>query len=184
MQPLDYATPQPRRRALWPHILLAIGIILLAISVFIRPAIRYSPSDSTKDASNLRMIGQAMLLHANNCQGKYPDHIDALVEFLAPESLVSPYSTETPAKGPTTQAIVAQLNAGGHLSYVYCGGGFTTAASADTVFAYGPPIDSGRNFLFGDGHVEWDDSKQTKYLLSELAAGHNPPRPLSSATAP
>jgi hypothetical protein len=33
------------------------------------------------------------------------------------------------------------------------------------------------NFAYGDGHSEWHDLEQSKKILAELNAGHNPPRP-------
>ena len=104
--------------------------------------------------------------------------------------LVSPFSSDTPAQGPTTQALIAQLRSGGHLSYVYIGKGQTTSASAEAVLGYGPviaaggpPYAGGRNVLFGDGHVEYVLPASANWMLAELAAGHNPPRPLPRASS-
>jgi prepilin-type processing-associated H-X9-DG protein len=131
-----------------------------------------------------------MLLYANDYHGQYPDRVGLLLEGDDEDAVegarifVSPYSNDTPATGPTTHAVAAQMTAGGHVSYVYCGRGFAATASANTVLAYGPLTGWGRNVLFGDGHVERVAPARTNYLLSELAAGNNPPRALSSATAP
>jgi prepilin-type processing-associated H-X9-DG protein len=72
--------------------------------------------------------------------------------------------------------VAAQLAAGGHISYVYLGKGFTTAEPAETILVYGPPAPNGGGMLYGDGHAEWAEPALRKYLLSELASGHNPPR--------
>jgi hypothetical protein len=35
----------------------------------------------------------------------------------------------------------------------------------------------GLNVLYGNGHVDWVPPRDATYLLSELQAGFNPPRP-------
>jgi hypothetical protein len=92
--------------------------------------------------------------------------------------LVSPYLRDSAATGPTRQSVAVAVLSGGHSSYFYCAEGMTTAASPETVFAYGPRIPQGRCFLYGDGHAECENVAYSDYVLGELAAGRNPPRPL------
>jgi prepilin-type processing-associated H-X9-DG protein len=194
MQPLDYATPikSPRR----PWLVIVLGSVLAVfVALFLgipRLVIRDPASPRTIDASNLRQIGQGMLIYANNHQGGYPDHIESLLAEgdVGSESLVSPFSSDTAARGPTTQAMIAQLRSGGHFSYVYLGKGQTTSVSAEALLAYGPviaegvaPYAGGRNVLFGDGHVEFIDPGLMKWMLAEVAAGRNPPRPKQKASS-
>jgi prepilin-type processing-associated H-X9-DG protein len=66
-----------------------------------------------------------------------------------------------------------------HISYIYCGAGFTSRGPANAVLAYEPLSNhdgDGTNVLYGDGHVSFLDRKETDYLIAELQAGHNPPR--------
>jgi len=136
-----------------------------------------------KCASNLKQIGLAMMLYANENGGVYPNAVDQLVTFHSEyisDIFCCPQASDTPATGPTTQAVAANLMAGGHLSYVYLGNGFTNAASVDAVLAHETPghhRGGGMNVLFGDLHVEFISERQAKALLAELQAGFNPPRP-------
>ncbi len=185
---LDYATPQPgSRRSTRQVIFLTGGFVLLALFIASVLLSSFNPprveSNRVKCSSNLRQIGQAMLLYANDSGGKYPDHIeDLLVEEITPDVFVCPNSNDTyAAVGPTTQATQANLIAPGHCSYIYCGKGFTSSASANTIFAYEPlgnhkDEGNGSNVLFGDGHVEFVEKKLMTKILAELAAGQNPPR--------
>jgi prepilin-type processing-associated H-X9-DG protein len=135
-----------------------------------------------KCASNLKQIGLAMMLYANENEGFYPDTIDKLVyrDDLSSEIFCCPQASDTPAAGPTTRSLAANLMAGGHLSYVYLGNGFRDGASVDAVLAHeilGHHRGGGINVLFGDLHVEFISEPQAKALIAELQAGHNPPRP-------
>jgi prepilin-type processing-associated H-X9-DG protein len=93
--------------------------------------------------------------------------------------LICPSSNDTPAAiGPTTRATVANINAGGHLSYIYLAKGMTNTQKADTILVYEPLSNhqnNGMNVLFGDLHVDWIAAKEAKWMLSELKLGHNPP---------
>ena len=140
---LEYASGDRRRGAPWLLIWIAGTFIELAAGVIlILPSLNPPHVESPRLAcgSNLRQIGQAMQLWANVHQGRFPDTIDLLLrdEDLTPAVFNCPSSNDTPAAGPTTRALVANLLAGGHLSYVYLGKGLTTACTAGTVLAYEP----------------------------------------------
>jgi prepilin-type processing-associated H-X9-DG protein len=161
--PLDYANlGLRRRRRWWVWLIVLIPIVLLVIS-FLLPSQqgmgRGAPK--VKCAANLRQIGQAILLYANDNHGQYPDSFGTLLlnEDITSDAFVCPDSNDTPATGATTQAIVANLTAGGHLSYIYLGNGMNTATvAANAVVAYEPlsnHANTGMNVLFGDGHVEF-----------------------------
>jgi prepilin-type processing-associated H-X9-DG protein len=96
---------------------------------------------------------------------------------ITSEAFVSPLGSDTPASGPTTQAIADQLTAGGHLSYIYLGRGLTTqTATADTIVAYEnlSLAHTGANVLFGDGHVEFEDPKLVTQIINKSASGKFP----------
>jgi len=113
-------------------------------------------------ASNLRRIGQAILLYTNDHQGEYPDSFQTILldgdGFVSGAVFVSPARSETPANGSTTRAIAAQMGAGGHVSYIYLGRGLSAnIVTPNTIVAYEmiPSPGGGTNVLFGDGHVEF-----------------------------
>jgi prepilin-type processing-associated H-X9-DG protein len=131
--------------------------------------------------SNLQQIGAGLTLYANNNNGKYPAKLGALIEsgFALPSVFVCPHTTDTPATGETLQAQASNLEAGGHLSYVYLGQNFDNSTPDDAVVVYeklGNHGNQGTNVLFKDGHVEWYDATATATLMSELNAGRNPPQ--------
>jgi prepilin-type processing-associated H-X9-DG protein len=183
---LDYATPPPKQRRkpfTYLELLIVVGIVALLVSILL-PSLnrdRYS-SNRVKCSSNLRQIGQALLLYSVDHGGRYPDSFDELLVAMNDpgfeQVFCCPDTNDTPAAGPTTQAVAANLTAGGHLSYVYAGRGWTsTTATADVVLAYEPLSNHGDgiNILWGDGHVEFFAAPQAKPLLAALAAGRNPP---------
>ena len=122
-----------------------------------------------------------MLLYANDHQGHYPDTIGELVEEDFPTSIfICPSSNDVPAlAGATPRATAANIHAGRHLSYIYVAKGMTDKVAANIVLVYEPLTNhqnKGLNVLFGDLHVDFYSVKEATWMLSELKAGHNPPR--------
>jgi prepilin-type processing-associated H-X9-DG protein len=152
-----------------------IGVLL--------PSLNHSRGDGPgrmKCASNLRQIGQAVQMYANENRGAFPPDFPTLLlsQELTSGLFVCQSTDDERADGPTTAAIAAQLTAGGHLSYVYTGRGMTVHSPAGAVVAY-EPLDNhrdGSNVLFADFKVKWLDAAAMKKLTGELDAGYNPPR--------
>ena len=122
-----------------------------------------------------------MALYANDHQGRYPDTMgDLLEEDMTTAVFICPASNDqVAATAPTTQAAAANLLAGGHLSYIYCGKGIIGTPPANKVLAYEPLANhqnTGMNVLYGDGHVEFFRVPAATAMIAELNAGHNPPR--------
>lgn len=191
---LDYETPVQARQSIWkrevpPRMLWRVGIgmsiawLLLLTIIPFRPS-RYAAAavNRVKCASGLRQVGQLLHVYAAANGGAYPPRIGEVIAAdpdYAPLALVCPTSTDTPATGPTTRAVAAAIETGGHLSYVYVGAGINVAARADMVVAYEPPAHPptmGGNVLFNDGSVAWKDARELRWVMQELALGHNPPR--------
>jgi prepilin-type processing-associated H-X9-DG protein len=170
-------------------IALRFGGIELALVLFVIARIPYMgrPSEAAqrvKCGSNLRQIGQAIALFAHANGGSFTPDFETLLlsEDITFEVMVCPSSGDTKAPGPTTRSTIGNLRGKpGHCSYVYAGRGLTTATvTAAHVVAYEPPTNhggDGMNVLFGDGHVEFLNRAESKYVLAELKAGYNPPRP-------
>jgi prepilin-type processing-associated H-X9-DG protein len=125
-------------------------------------------------ASHLRQIGQAMMLYANENNGKFPDSPDKLVtdESLPLTAFLCPSTTDTPAPN------AAGLTSGGHDSYVYLGKGLTSGVGGHAVLAYEATSNhggTGSNFLFGDGHVAFVPAAAATQMIAQLQSGQNPP---------
>ena len=122
-------------------------------------------------ASNLRQIGQAILLYANGNHGAYPDHLEKLLltQDITSEVFTCPSSNDEKALGATTQEVAANLSTKGHLSYIYVGAGLTKDSPAQSVVLYEPLLnhdEDGSNVLFADGHVEWASRKELATLIA------------------
>jgi hypothetical protein len=142
-QPLNYANPRnrPAKPVNWILWIVLIPAVLLILWLLLIPSSRV-PRDLARrvqSASNLRQIGQAILLYTGDHKGDYPDSFATILldEDVTSPVFVSPRRSETPAAGPTTQAIAVQLIPGPHLSYVYLGRGLSAnTATPDTIVAY------------------------------------------------
>ena len=172
--------------ATWAWVMILGGAInLLATPILIRletdrMAHDYGISHAvTRCASNLRLIGQACLLYSNDHRGRYPPGIAEMFadpNLLEPEYIACPLSDDTPVR------TVAELAEGGHVSYVYVGGGLTSeTATPETVVAYERPTnhdDSGLRLhvLRGDGRIERVSKSDLQRIIRELESGHNPPQ--------
>jgi prepilin-type processing-associated H-X9-DG protein len=109
-----------------------------------------------KSASNLRQIGLACQIYANEHKGKFPDEAgQALDEDIRAEVFVNPRTSTSVPAGLQGDALKRWVNESS--DYVYVGKGLTYQAGADTVVAYEKPegLQDGLNFLYADGHVEW-----------------------------
>lgn len=180
--PLEYASPSASRpwvrRAAYATV---VAVVLVLLTAVLLPSLNRSSDHPAyiRCSSNLRSIGQAVQMYANENRGVFPPDFATLLltQDVTSEVFVCYATNDERAEGPTTQAIADQLSAGGHLSYVYTGKGMTLKSPANAVLAYEPLTNhgNGMNVLFADGRVNWIDPVQGRKLLAELAAGHNPP---------
>jgi prepilin-type processing-associated H-X9-DG protein len=135
-------------------------------------------------ASHLRQIGEAILQYENNNHGRNPDSFQTLFlnTTISSDSFVNPNSDDTPADGPTRQAIANQLLLPGHVSYVYLGRGYNSLLQPDAIVAYEKPIRPGFgvptifgvNALFADGHVEGIDPAHSAVIIARTTTGPFP----------
>jgi prepilin-type processing-associated H-X9-DG protein len=183
--------PHQRRRVPW---FVAITILILLLGFCTLQPWNWENDWETaglvKSISNLRQIGESIARYAHDFQGQYPDSFRTLLlkEAIESDVFISPLRDETPAQGPTTQAVADQLTNGGHLSYVYLGKGLSTeTVTPDTIIAYELMSDKIRtkvaNFLFGDGHVEYLDATYYKNILAAAASGKFPVREADGVAA-
>jgi prepilin-type processing-associated H-X9-DG protein len=158
--------------------LAVFGIIVVDLfgSVFYRS---FSPCDSpvVKSQSNLRQIGQAILLYTNENGPGYPNSFGPLLmtEDLTSDVFISPLSSDSPAQGATTRAAVAQLSQGGHCSYVYLGKGLSAKTVTPNIVVAYEKLQSGEAIvLFGDGHVERVFAMAAQKIIADAGAGKFP----------
>ena len=140
------------------------GALLLGSALLPTLCRAREPANRVKCASNLKQIGQAMLLYANENRGAYPDSI---VTLLRTQDLVTDVLT-CPSGNAEKAASVDALAAGlteRNCSYLYYGDGVTRDAPADAVVMIERPDDhdgDGANALFADGHVEFLATSRTR----------------------
>jgi hypothetical protein len=135
-----------------------------------------------KSEANLRQIGLACASYRDDHGGDFPDTLSQLLlcgDISQPGLFVSPRRQETPATGATTRAIIDQIIAGGHLSYLYLGRGLTTATTTPgTIIAYeipGTPNDAYGVVVFADdAHTEIIDHGRFVAMLARVANGTFP----------
>ena len=190
--PLGYSPPPPAgsstRKVLIIVLACVLGIGLLfcvCLSSVLVPSLGRArdQANRVKCASNLRQIGQAVLLFANEHNGNFPDSAEQLLAHadLTSDVFVCPSSSDTPAPGADSKTRANNLTRGGHLSYVYVGKGLSAVtgpgATGKAVVAYEPlsnHSNGGINVLFADGHVEFFNAPQAQRIIADLQAGKNP----------
>lgn len=160
-----------------------VGLLLAIIGVgsaLLAPSYSSScTSPRVRCAANLKQIGLAMQLYANENKGLYPPRPEDLLltQDITTDIFVCPSTNDTWATGATTQQAAANLSAGGHDSYIYLGAGKNSNTPANVVLVYEPLQDhgNGMNVLFADGHVDFVSGAMAQKVEAELEAGQNPP---------
>jgi prepilin-type processing-associated H-X9-DG protein len=120
-----------------------------------------------KSASNLRQIGQAVQMHANENKGRFPDDVaDLLKQDLPPEVFGNPRANgvEPPPRASPEQLAQWVRESS---EYVYRGKGRNYTMGQNEVLAYEKPqgLNDGINILFGDGHVEFVPMAAAKEMI-------------------
>ena len=105
--------------------------------------------------TNLKGIGTACMVYANDYEDKYPSNLEVLITEcdVSPDSLVSP---RKPSDFDGPSYILIQ--------------GLTAAAPANIVLVYENPVfcnDGKVNVLYADGHVSAEDKPQVKQALQK-----------------
>jgi RNA polymerase sigma factor (sigma-70 family) len=125
-------------------------------------------------AANLKAIGNALLLHANDNRGTYPADLGTLVvsEDITPESFICPNSDTRPINraGMSPQEMAAWVNANSDYGYIP---GFNSAAGPEMVIVFERDTNEfgdGMNLLFGDGHVEFATLANAKLQIQQSIA--------------
>lgn len=153
-----------------------LGGAALGTSVLL-PSVNHARelANRVKSASNERLIGTAILMYANDHQGKYPATLGELTqtEDIAPSVFVSPLSDTHLPDGLNMPSEKSDW-VNNHSEYVYVGAGLDNAkATPDTVVVYEKPFPGekdGMNVLYGDGHVEWQKTAAAEKIRADHPA--------------
>lgn len=170
VQPSSTDAERPRQsgnRAL--GVLFVIGVLALIVSIVL-PLVR---DRELWCPQHLKQIGSALLLYAMENDHRYPPTLSPL--FTGRNAVLNPKALKCPAAaGPDIAS-----------SYTYVGGGMTDREGNDTVVAYDANHmhDGFIYVLYGDGHVDGVERPDANYLIAEVTAGHNPPRPRNGPTS-
>jgi hypothetical protein len=169
------------KRGIW----LNLGQVALIVLMSVLMMNMGKPSERVqrvKCASNLRQIGQGLLLYTNDNGPQYPPNIELLVDAadIHPEIYVCPSTGADPARGTTTREAAGKLRADPkrYCCYVYVGAHLAANSPGDCIVAYEPLENhggEGMNVLYNDGGVDWVAKDKAAWILSELKAGRNPP---------
>jgi prepilin-type processing-associated H-X9-DG protein len=123
-----------------------------------------------------------MRLYANENDGRYPPNPESLLltQDISTEIFICASSDDVRARsGSGTAELLAIFRRSGHNSFVYSGNGHTTSSPEEVILLYEPITNhdnDGSNFLFADGHVDFQTRRRAQAIINELNAGHNPPR--------
>ena len=130
---------------------------------FVRPGPLPTDARVHASASNLRTIGQKLLLYSNDFKGRMPPDLGTLylATNVAPETFLNPrLNPAPPPAGLTREETAAWINA--NADYTFRGGGRPISRfDADDVVAYETidGLSGGINLLFGDGRVEFREMR-------------------------
>ena len=134
--------------------------------------------------TNLHGIAWALSRYSREHGGMYPPSFDELLltRLQYPQSFVCPGSGDRPVNGGT-DAMIHEFRQPGACSYVYALGSMpASSVTPEHVVAYEglsnhKRLGSGMHVVYGNNTVAWLDVAQAGHVISELQAGHNPPRP-------
>jgi prepilin-type processing-associated H-X9-DG protein len=168
----------------------AIGVIALQTSILLPSLSRArETANRVKCASDERQLGQALLLYANDHQGKYPDSYEEFIEYAVKDMQVAHEVFVCPSSGVQLPQTFKRMEpaefakwAAENSSYVYLAKGKTTSSGAEDILMYEKLTNhdnDGINILYADCHVEFQGRPQAEQELQRVGAGdpNQPPPP-------
>jgi prepilin-type processing-associated H-X9-DG protein len=133
-------------------------------------------ANQVKCSSNLKQIGLALAIYANQNGGAFPDTIEQFVADPAAGLTSAVYDCPgTPITPPATKSPQVLAGSG---EYVYVGKGLTNKVGPMTVLAYEPVANhgTGANILYADGSVTFMTEPNAGRIIRQLESGQNPPK--------
>lgn len=153
-----------------PTTLIGVGSSALMVSILL-PSLNHAreTANRIKCASNMRQIGEALMLYSNDHQGKYPPDLGTLIltEEISAAVFICP-DVHTPMPNLSEpEAIANWVNH--NTDYIYLGKGKTNSTPADDILLYEKPSDhgDGMNILFADGHVDFDSLASANEMIEK-----------------
>jgi prepilin-type processing-associated H-X9-DG protein len=155
------------------------GIALSMILPALAAGRHHEVAVANQCATNARMLGQGLLLYANDHKGKYPQTLGEVAEedvpwraFICPETQKQPPPDDV-QKDAKKLTAWANENA----DYVYLGATLNPNMPAEIILVYEKPANhpqTGVNVLFNDGHVElMNQAEFARRLQQQQAAPAN-----------
>lgn len=156
---------------------VVLTLLLVAMLAILLPSLNRArhAADRIQCASNMKRIGNALLLYSNDERnGAYPPDLATLARtqpMLTPNDFIDPAGNDKPASGPNWQARLSP--GGGNCSFIYYGSPFA-AHPRSSQFPDNVPVLSealsnhhgtGANVLFGDGRVEFVERVKLQRLV-------------------
>jgi hypothetical protein len=190
-QPIDYAPPGPSRRRTR---IKQIAMISAAVIVLLMGVCAVKVTSTAKRSafhihteSNLRQIGQTILIYAQENQGVFPPDFAAMLrtQQISAEVFTCSNSDDTRARGPTMQQLLQEFAKPGHCSFIYVGAGLREPVRPDAVIAFDSPLHEDFrpiSVLWGDGHTDDVPFYMLIQILEDLSIGKNPPSTSTNLT--
>ena len=186
---LDYAGPQKRRPRDWLDwrrlawgLPLAVVMVVTGLAILVEMTSSATPLYMTC-LSNLRQIAIAVIMYQQDHGGAYPPTLAETYPYArSSKCYVCPQSGDVALPGRLSQTQPASgLLTPGACSYIYLGATLSAnppKSSPPAILLYErQPFHSGKTCIaYTDGTARIVDTKEMGYILSELAAGRNPPR--------
>lgn len=128
-------------------------------------------ANRAKCSNNLRQIGLATIMYANDNKQRFAPDIATLAstQGLGADALLC----------PSADASLEKSIGGLSCTYIYVGSGMNSSAYSTAVIAY-EPLEAhggdGMNVLWADGHVSFEPKASAQQITAALEAGQNPPR--------
>jgi len=127
-------------------------------------------ANRVKCASNLRQIGQAILLYSNDNKGAYPPDLGTLIktEDITAQVFCCPDTNTKPPSDLTPDQTADWVNK--NSDYIYIGSSLKMGADPTIVVCYekeGNHGHDGMNMLFADGHVEFNNLPEAHKLIND-----------------